>query len=169
MSVWYAVGIKIGSKADQVTIEAEDALIAALRVKSAHPEAAITYVRKQNARGDRRHPHRRDQRRPSSPSLTLQSLSLTSVLTGSVAAVSVGLVDGEARLDLEYVEDRDADADFNLVMTGDGRFIEVQGSGEEATFTRATDALIDLGAGGIRQITALQQSSLGPAWPSFRN
>ena len=57
MSVWYAVGIKIGSKADQVTIEAEDALIAALRVKSAHPEAAITYVRKRNARGDRRHPH----------------------------------------------------------------------------------------------------------------
>ena len=46
-----------GRKADQITVEAEDALIAALKVKSAHPEAAITYVRKQNARGDRRHPH----------------------------------------------------------------------------------------------------------------
>ena len=57
MSVWYAAGIKIGSKADQMTVEAEDALIAALKVKSAHPEAAVTYVRKQNARGDRRHPH----------------------------------------------------------------------------------------------------------------
>ncbi len=57
MSVWYAVGIKIGSKADQMTVEAGDALIAALKVKSAHPEATITYVRKQNARGDRRHPH----------------------------------------------------------------------------------------------------------------
>ena len=57
MSVGYAVGSKIGSKADQMTVEAEDALIAALKVKSAHPEAAITYVRKQNARGDRRHPH----------------------------------------------------------------------------------------------------------------
>ena len=57
MNVWYAVGIKIGSKADQRTVEAEDALIAALKVKSAHPEAAITYVRKQNARGDRRNPH----------------------------------------------------------------------------------------------------------------
>ena len=57
MSVWYAVGMKIGRKADQITVEAEDALIAALKVKSAHPEAAITYVRKQNARGDRRHPH----------------------------------------------------------------------------------------------------------------
>ena len=57
MTLRYAVGIKIRNKSDQVAIEAEDALIAALKVKSAHPEAAITYVRKQNARGDRRHPH----------------------------------------------------------------------------------------------------------------
>ncbi len=57
MTLWYAVGIKLGNKADQMTVEAEDALIAALKVKAAHPEAAITYVRKQNARGDRRHPH----------------------------------------------------------------------------------------------------------------
>ena len=57
MTLQYAVGIKLKSRADQVTIEAEDALIAALRVKAAHPEAAITYVRKRNARGDRRHPH----------------------------------------------------------------------------------------------------------------
>jgi hypothetical protein len=51
----YAVGIR--NKADQMTVEAEDALIAVLKVKTAHPEAAITYVRKQNVRGDRRHPH----------------------------------------------------------------------------------------------------------------
>jgi hypothetical protein len=57
MTLRYAVGIKTGNKADQMTVEAEDALIAALKVKTAHPEAAITYVRKQNARGDRRHPH----------------------------------------------------------------------------------------------------------------
>jgi hypothetical protein len=57
MTLRYAVGIKIRNKADQVTVEAEDALIAALKVKAARPEAAITYVRKQNARGDRRHPH----------------------------------------------------------------------------------------------------------------
>jgi hypothetical protein len=57
MSLRYAVGIKIRNKPDQVAVEAEDALIAALKVKTAHPEAAITYVRKQNARGDRRHPH----------------------------------------------------------------------------------------------------------------
>jgi hypothetical protein len=60
MTIRYAVGMKVRNKADQMTIEAEDALIAALKVKAAHPEAAITYVRKQNARGDRRHPHSGD-------------------------------------------------------------------------------------------------------------
>jgi hypothetical protein len=57
MTLRYAVGMKVRGKTDQMTVEAEDALIAALRVKAAHPEAAITYVRKQNVRGDRRHPH----------------------------------------------------------------------------------------------------------------
>ena len=57
MTIRYVVGIKFRNKADQRTVEAEDALIAALKVKAAQPEAAITYVRKQNARGDRRHPH----------------------------------------------------------------------------------------------------------------
>ena len=57
MTLRYAVGVKLRGKTDQMTVEAEDALIAALRVKTAHPEAAITYVRKQNVRGDRRHPH----------------------------------------------------------------------------------------------------------------
>ena len=57
MTLRYAVGVKIRNKADQMTVDAEDALIAALKVKAAHPEAAITYVRKRNARGDRRHPH----------------------------------------------------------------------------------------------------------------
>jgi len=57
MTLRYVVGIKIRNKSDQIAVEAEDALIAALKVKTAHPDAAITYVRKQNARGDRRHPH----------------------------------------------------------------------------------------------------------------
>jgi hypothetical protein len=57
VTMQYAVGTRVGSKADQVTVGAEDALAAALEAKAAHPEAAITYVRKQNARGDRRHPH----------------------------------------------------------------------------------------------------------------
>ena len=57
MTIDYAVGIRIRNKADQIAVQAEDALIAALKVKAAHPEAAITYVRKRNVRGDRRHPH----------------------------------------------------------------------------------------------------------------
>jgi ribonuclease PH len=84
----------------------------------------------------------------------------------SVAAISVGVVDAQERLDLEYVEDRDADVDLNLVMTGRGKFIEVQGSGEEATFSRAQlNALIDLGEAGIRAITAEQKRALGAGWP----
>src|SRR6266853_1539128 len=66
------------------------------------------------------------------------------IVEDSVAAVSVGLLGGAELLDLEYVEDRDADVDLNLVMTGSGGFVEVQGSGEEATFTRAQlDRLLD--------------------------
>jgi hypothetical protein len=57
MTLRYVVGVRLRNKADQMTVDAEDALIAALKVKTAHPEAAITYVRKRNARGDRRHPH----------------------------------------------------------------------------------------------------------------
>jgi ribonuclease PH len=96
----------------------------------------------------------------------LLTVPVSEVLTDSVAAVSVGLVGGEERLDLEYVEDRDADVDMNLVMTGSGKIIEVQGSGEEATFTRKQlDALIDLGDAGIRAITAAQKAALGSAWP----
>lgn len=86
---------------------------------------------------------------------------IESIVTDSVAAISVGIVDGEPRLDLEYVEDRDAEVDMNLVMTGSGRFIEVQGSGEEATFSRAQlQDLIALGEQGIAEITQLQQAAL---------
>src|SRR6476620_4084611 len=91
---------------------------------------------------------------------------VAAVLTDSVAAISVGVVDGEERLDLEYVEDRDADVDANLVMTGSGKFIEVQSSGEEATFTRKQlDRLIELGEHGIKTITSEQKKALGSAWP----
>ncbi|OWK39049.1 ribonuclease PH [Fimbriiglobus ruber] len=91
---------------------------------------------------------------------------IAGVLKDSVAAVSVGIVDGEPRLDLEYVEDRDADVDMNLVMTGSGKFIEVQGTGEEATYTRAElDSLLALGTAGIEQITKAQRATLGKAWP----
>lgn len=88
------------------------------------------------------------------------------VVTDSVAAISVGIVDGEERLDLEYVEDRDADVDMNLVMTGSGRFIEVQGAGEEATFSAdQLQRLINLGTAGVAEVTGLQRAALGEGWP----
>lgn len=78
-----------------------------------------------------------------------------------VAAVSVGLLRDEARLDLEYVEDVVADVDMNVVMTSEGRFVEVQGTGEHAAFDRAQlDTLVTLATGGIVTLDALQQSSL---------
>jgi ribonuclease PH len=88
------------------------------------------------------------------------------VLSDSVAAISVGLLEEEPRLDLEYVEDRDADVDMNLVMTGSGKFIEVQGTGEEATFTHdQLNRLLELGKAGIRSITEMQKQTLGANWP----
>ena len=91
---------------------------------------------------------------------------IRNLLSESVAAISVGIFEGEERLDLEYVEDRDADVDMNLVMTGSGKFIEVQGTGEEATFTQEQlNRLLELGKAGIRDITTLQKKTLGELWP----
>jgi ribonuclease PH len=79
-----------------------------------------------------------------------------------VGAVSVGLFGGEARLDLEYVEDVAADVDMNVVMLEDGGLVEVQGTGEHGTFTREQlDRLVDLATGGIRQLHRLQVRALG--------
>lgn len=89
-----------------------------------------------------------------------------SILRGSVAAVSVGLGDAGELLDLDYQEDRDADVDLNLVMTGAGQFVEVQGSGEEATFAQdQLDRMLQLGKAGIDAITRQQRKSLGSHWP----
>jgi ribonuclease PH len=83
------------------------------------------------------------------------------IVVDNVAAISVGVLGGVELLDLEYVEDRDADVDLNLVMTGSGGFVEVQGSGEEATFTRGQlDRLLDLGRHGIATIVAAQNQAL---------
>ena len=84
------------------------------------------------------------------------------VVSGSVAAVSVGLLDGHELLDLDYAEDKDADVDLNLVMTGAGDIIEVQAGGEEATFRRdQLDRLLELGRLGIDAITRSQREALG--------
>jgi ribonuclease PH len=78
-----------------------------------------------------------------------------------VGAVSVGIVDGEALLDLDYAEDSAADVDMNVVLTGDGRLIEVQATAERVPFSREElDALVDLAAGGIREIGARQREAV---------
>ena len=78
-----------------------------------------------------------------------------------VAAVSVGIVNGEVRLDLEYAEDVRAEVDMNVVMTSEGRFVEVQGTGEHGTFDRsALDGLVELASDGIRELLEMQGSAL---------
>jgi len=85
----------------------------------------------------------------------------TSPITEELAAISVGIVDGVPRLDLPYVEDSTAEVDFNVVMTGSGRFVEVQGTAEGQAFERPElDALVDLAAGGITEIVAAQRTLL---------
>src|SRR3954469_2428367 len=82
-------------------------------------------------------------------------------LTGSVAAVSVGIIDGVARLDLHYDDDVRAQTDMNVVMTGDGSFVEVQGTAEGAPFDRAElDAMLALAERGCAGLTKLQQDAL---------
>jgi ribonuclease PH len=82
-------------------------------------------------------------------------------LTGSVAAVSVGIIDGTPMLDLCYEEDVRAGTDMNVVMTGDGRFVEVQGTAEGTPFDRPElDALLDVAAEGCAELTRAQQEAL---------
>ncbi|MCB0215259.1 MAG: ribonuclease PH [Caldilineae bacterium] len=82
-------------------------------------------------------------------------------LVEQVAAISVGMVDGQARLDLDYSEDVRAETDMNVVMTADGRYVEVQGTAERSCFARADlDDLLDLAAAGIAELAAAQTEVL---------
>jgi ribonuclease PH len=88
-------------------------------------------------------------------------LKKPAAMVRSVAAISVGIVDGTPVLDLDYPEDVSAGTDMNVVATGDGELIEVQGTAEGAPFRRdELDALLDLALGGIRDLTALQSGAL---------
>ena len=79
-----------------------------------------------------------------------------------VAGVSVGVIRGEPRLDLEYIEDVVADVDMNVVMSSEGRFVEVQGTGENGTFDRQElDRLLELATTGLTQLDAAQRAALG--------
>jgi ribonuclease PH len=89
-------------------------------------------------------------------------LLTVSPLRDAVAAISVGMYQGTPVLDLDYLEDSDCDTDMNVVMTGSGGLIEVQGTAEGATYTRAElNAMLDLADSGIAQLIAAQKAALG--------
>jgi ribonuclease PH len=91
----------------------------------------------------------------------LKKYGMAHLLTGQVAAVSVGLSGGTPLLDLNYAEDSTADVDFNVVMTDDDRFVELQGTAEHRAFDRAQmNQMIDLAAAGIRQLFELQRAAI---------
>jgi ribonuclease PH len=90
----------------------------------------------------------------------LDHVGLSRVLADSVAAVSVGIVEGEALLDLDYAEDSTAEVDVNVVLAGDGRLIEVQATAERAPLSRdQLDELLDLATGGIEEIGLAQREA----------
>jgi ribonuclease PH len=96
--------------------------------------------------------------------LTLEGKLTENPLLSAVAAVSVGMIAGEAMLDLNYVEDVAAAVDMNIVMNAAGEFIEVQGTGEEATFTRGElDMLLEFGRMGVQQLLEAQIRALADA------
>jgi ribonuclease PH len=91
----------------------------------------------------------------------LDRFGLSKALTGSVAAVSVGIVEGGALLDLDYSEDSQAEVDMNVVMTGDGALVEVQATAERTPFTRARlDELLELAATGIEELATAQTEAV---------
>ena len=100
-------------------------------------------------------------------SRALDRFGLSKALSGSIAAVSVGIVGSEAVLDLDYQEDSGAETDMNVVMTSDGRLVEVQATAERDPFSRQLlDALLDLAAGGIDALTSAQaEAAAEPAEP----
>lgn len=92
------------------------------------------------------------------------------VIVRSIAAISVGVVAGEPVLDLDYVEDSQAEVDLNVVMSGAGEFIEVQGTAEVLPFARELlNRQLDLAAAGIAELTARQREILGSEWPLDTN
>ena len=96
--------------------------------------------------------------------LALDRFGLSKTLRESVAAVSVGVVEGEALLDLDYAEDSTAEVDMNVVMTGDGRLVEVQATAEQEPFSREQlDELVALAAVGIERIATAQEEAAGAA------
>jgi ribonuclease PH len=93
--------------------------------------------------------------------LLKNNLLQESPITDSVAAISVGVYQGTPVLDLDYIEDSDCDTDMNIVMTGNGGFVEIQGTAEGDPFSRDTmSAMLDLAVHGIQQLSTLQKQAL---------
>jgi ribonuclease PH len=93
-------------------------------------------------------------------------ISIGSVLRDSIAAISVGIVDGEPLVDLDYSEDSRSEVDFNVVKLGRGGFVEVQGTGEGGVFSRSQlGVLLDMAETATDQLRALQRNALGKDWP----
>ncbi|TMB57654.1 MAG: ribonuclease PH [Chloroflexi bacterium] len=91
----------------------------------------------------------------------LNRYGMSHLLSGQVAAVSVGISGGQLLLDLNYAEDSSAEVDFNIAMTADDRLIEVQGTGEQHSFSREQmDQMLELGAAGIRQLFEIQRAAI---------
>jgi ribonuclease PH len=89
-------------------------------------------------------------------------------LIGQVAATSVGLVDGELLLDLQYSEDSIAEVDMNVVMDAQGRFIEIQGTGEQTPFDRARlDGMLDLATAGVGRLLTIQRKIVDGGLDSY--
>ena len=87
-------------------------------------------------------------------------------LLDSLAAISVGIVKGKPWLDLDYELDFAAEVDMNIVMTGKGQFVEIQGTGEESTFSdKQLESLLKYGRRGITELTKTQKSAIGKKWP----
>ncbi|RPI83784.1 MAG: ribonuclease PH, partial [Planctomycetaceae bacterium] len=100
---------------------------------------------------------------------SISGLETTSrpIFRSSVAAVSLGLVNDRLLLDLDYSEDSRAQVDSNIVMTGAGEFVEIQGTAEGRTFTREQfDAQLQLAEAGVKQLRELQREALGADWPN---
>ena len=94
----------------------------------------------------------------------LERFGLSKALSGSVAAVSVGIVDGQPLLDLDYSEDSQAEVDMNVVMSGDGALVEVQATAERTPFSRTRlDDLLELAATGIDDLSAAQEEAVAAA------
>lgn len=99
-------------------------------------------------------------------SITDDGFDPAAVFKSSIAAVSVGILGDEVLLDLDYSEDSTADVDMNVVMTGGGEFVEVQGTAEGGTFSRRLlDEQLERASAGIAQLTAIQRETLNHDWP----